>query len=118
MTFEMGETFEMKAGQVARIKGENYHILFMEVKEDSRCPKGANCVWEGQTIVKLSIRHKGETGNVELKLHAGRSTLNKGTSEPFELTLVSVQPYPVMGEDFDKADYAVQLKVDKGQMTK
>ncbi len=39
---------------------ENHTIKFMEVLEDSRCPKNTTCVWEGRARVLVEVSEKGK----------------------------------------------------------
>jgi hypothetical protein len=40
-------------------------ITFIEVLEDSRCPKNVTCIWAGQAKVRLSVQPKG--GSIEYR---------------------------------------------------
>jgi len=35
-------------------------VKFIEVVEDSRCPKDVNCIWAGRAIVKVEVDAKGK----------------------------------------------------------
>ncbi len=52
----LGEEFSLRIGQSVAITGEDLEIRFVEVSEDSRCPKDVTCVWEGRvsTVVEIS----------------------------------------------------------------
>ena len=34
---------------------ENFKIEFIEVIQDSRCPKGVNCVWAGEVLIFVDL---------------------------------------------------------------
>src|SRR6185369_440519 len=63
----LGQEFNLKIGQKARIKGEGLAISFGSVAEDSRCPEGVDCIWagNGKIIVKLS-KPNGDSTSIEL----------------------------------------------------
>ena len=39
---------------------DNHAIKFIEVLEDSRCPKNTTCVWEGRARVLVEVSEKGK----------------------------------------------------------
>lgn len=48
------EAFKLRLGETALITEENLKIVFLRIVEDSRCPEGARCVWQG--IIKIRLR--------------------------------------------------------------
>ena len=66
--FSNDKKYDLRLGQQAQVG--DYIPIFQEVEEDSRCPKGTNCIWAGRAIVKLSVvtpgkqpkEHKKDTG--------------------------------------------------------
>ena len=50
----LGRPFDVKAAEVATIQG--LHITFEGVSDDSRCPRGAQCVWAGDATVAVTLR--------------------------------------------------------------
>jgi len=49
---DFGESFNLKIGQSAFLQNGNVmlEVKFAGIKEDSRCPKGTMCYWEGQVV--------------------------------------------------------------------
>ncbi|MEM6325875.1 MAG: hypothetical protein AAF791_02035 [Bacteroidota bacterium] len=47
-----GEPFTLALGESVEVAGHS--LRFVDVAEDSRCPIGATCVWEGRAKVTLS----------------------------------------------------------------
>lgn len=84
-------------------------ILFEDVPEDSRCPLGVECLWQGNAIVQLKVALGSEVRSVELN-----------TFEPFGnscyigdylIRLKSLSPYPVYPKSIDKKDYVAELEI-------
>jgi hypothetical protein len=108
----LNDSFELGIGQSASVAGEGLKVTFESVAEDSRCPRGATCVWEGQAncIVKASHRDGEE------KLLMTEPGLTEGREEisfrqykiGFHLT-----PYPEVGKQIGKEEYRLQLKITK-----
>ncbi|OZC03639.1 hypothetical protein [Rubricoccus marinus] len=47
-----GEPFVLAQGESVEVAG--HALRFLDVVEDSRCPEGVTCVWEGRAKVRLS----------------------------------------------------------------
>ena len=55
-------------GETAYVDGPK--VTPLELIEDSRCPKGVNCVWAGQ--VRIKVRVTGGSWSKELELVSGK----------------------------------------------
>jgi len=66
------------------LNGQTVQICFDSLLSDSRCPANANCVWQGEATVKLSLHSAGVQQSFKL------STLN---SPP---TLKMTLPYQII----------------------
>ncbi len=53
---QINEPVSLPVGKSCVIAAENLQLTFLRVVEDSRCPKGAQCIWAGQAIIALSIK--------------------------------------------------------------
>lgn len=72
---------------------------------DSRCPEGVTCIWQGEARVHL-LFEKPFVENIEL------STYNKlkDTISNYEIQLIDVQPYPEIGKEVKLNEYSVTLR--------
>jgi hypothetical protein len=96
---------------------DNVTFGFVGITEDSRCPTGTVCVWEGQVVASLWASHgTSSTGpDVErfsLTLHAGQADLATKTVLGKRFTLVEVAPYPKAGVRIDPKQYEITLQVE------
>ena len=48
LEIDLGQETTMPPGQSISIKNEDLQIKFLGVADDSRCPRDATCVWEGE----------------------------------------------------------------------
>jgi len=54
---KIGEEFDLKYGQSTQVQAHDIiSIKFQTVGEDSHCPKGADCLWEGNAKIIFLIR--------------------------------------------------------------
>jgi hypothetical protein len=72
---------------------------------DSRCPRGAACIWQGEARVNL-LFEKPVVGSILLSTYDKL----KDTISNFEVQLIDVVPYPEIGKEFELKDYLVTLK--------
>ncbi len=97
---------------------DNVSIKFIEVLEDSRCPKEVTCIWMGRArvLVEISENEKspqqktlilGQIKQGESKnkiLFSGEEMIIKG---------VMLSPYPTLEIKGNKDTYALLIDVDK-----
>jgi hypothetical protein len=46
----LNEELSLSLGQRTSVEGENLEVKFVEVVEDSRCPRGVTCIWAGRLL--------------------------------------------------------------------
>ncbi len=107
----LSEEFYISPGQQAEIKDSGLEITFNRVIEDSRCPKGAECVWEGNGRVEISVRNKGSADEIK-ELN---TTLDPRQSDAggFKIHLLDLQPYPEIEKKISPDSYRIRLVVEK-----
>ena len=102
---------KLKIGESAKAPGDDLKIEFDSVTEDSRCPKGVNCIWAGNAKVLLKVeKEAGKPASVELN-----TNIKPNTSRylEYELRLKELKPYPVADSTIKSSDYEVTLTVHK-----
>ena len=57
---------------------ENFKIEFIEVIQDSRCPKGVNCVWAGEVLIFVDLYKDGKKEK-EIIVEEGSSEISMST---------------------------------------
>lgn len=89
---------------------EDFELRWLEV-HDSRCPTGAQCVWQGEVKIEIEAVHPQDGSlSVELTLSAGR---DPQTARVFghELRLESVEPHPKSGIEVDHDLYRARIEI-------
>lgn len=84
-------------------------VRFTAVREDSRCPRGVECVWQGDAAVELVVDAGGEPTVIVLHTTLEpRSTVAAG----LRLTLVRLEPQPLASEQIPLGDYDASLRIE------
>ncbi len=106
---KIGEEFDLKYGQCVQIQDKDFSIKFQNVAEDSRCPTGTCCKWEGNAKIVLQVAQNDTTINTALEpkeiTYSGHEYIH------YTIRLVSVSPYPNMDEQIKLEDYSIKLIV-------
>ena len=108
---QRGQVFQLRVGQQVQV--EDLSLAFTAVLEDSRCPEGAECVWEGQVRIALAAGRGGRMPEaIEMTLRAGRpADLSSVQIGAYRVELVSVIPYPQAGGSKAPDGYTATLVV-------
>ena len=109
----LGESFNLKVGESARIEAEALQIRFEDVPTDSRCPTGAQCIWEGDATVRVWVQQAARAEE-RLELHTSAREQSSATYLGYGILLLQLAPYPVSGRTIEQGDYEATLEVTHG----
>ncbi len=88
----------------------NLRLRLLEVN-DSRCPRGAQCIWEGQVTATVEVsRQNLMPQTVELMLRAGVEMWATAVAG-FELRLLNVAPYPRDGVTPERGAHLATVEI-------
>ena len=109
----VGREFKLSPGQQASLKGTKLRFKFMNVKDDSRCPKDVTCVWAGNAAVRVWVTNG--RGGTTLTLNTNKSpTLgDEAQYQGYKIKLVDLSPYPHSDKNIAAGDYTATLLVSK-----
>jgi hypothetical protein len=105
---ELAVEGSLRAGASTGVKGESIQVTFVEVTEDSRCPKDTTCAWAGEVKTTLAARI-GSEPVVQREVLEGRSMI----VEPYRITVTRVLPDPLSTQKTAPGDYRISLIVVK-----
>ncbi len=108
----LGQEFNLSIGQSAQIEGENLQVRFGEVLEDSRCPTGATCIWEGRVSLAVEIKDNGSPYKMVLIQSGMNDQYTSETYKAYQLTF-KVNPYPELGTEIATDDYRLLLMISE-----
>jgi hypothetical protein len=107
----LGKEISLAIGESADIPEERFNVKFVDVTEDSRCPKGVTCIWAGQVTCAIEVAINGKLTGQKLTVTGG----GPAVSQPVDgyLFAFTVEPYPEAGRQIARADYRLKLTVTK-----
>ncbi|RMF60999.1 MAG: hypothetical protein D6748_02735 [Calditrichaeota bacterium] len=93
------------------IPEEKLAVKMDSVLNDSRCPEGAECIWEGNGKVQITVQKK----NFKPESFELNTTLKPQVVfyEDYAIKLVSLTPYPKLNQTIKQEDYRVSLAIYK-----
>ena len=108
----LGQEFALSIGQVVFIQDEELSVRFTSVTEDSRCPRGATCVWEGR--VSCLVQLTDETSSSPMLLTAPGLTEQYSEEQFKEYHLLfQVTPYPEIDKQIAEKLYRLLMVVSR-----
>lgn len=103
-----GEAVQFFQGETVTFEGSELSIRFMKVIEDSRCPEGTICLWEGRMVVLLEIQEGQRREKREISLQASQLPHEERIDE-FLLTVSAFGPPRKLGQDGVPPQYYLVL---------
>jgi hypothetical protein len=99
---DLSENILLAYEQTVFIESEGISITFREFS-DSRCPRGAVCVWEGEGIVELLVENgEGDIASALPVIRPGRDperhTWMKAYALDYRITLLKLEPCPDLND--------------------
>ncbi|HJW20576.1 MAG TPA: hypothetical protein VJ571_08490 [Candidatus Nitrosotalea sp.] len=108
--------FQLKVNQTA-FEPDNISIKFLNVTEDSRCPSGVTCIWQGKsTIIVNVMKNNQNLGNSSLTSGLGNNDATVAISGGYILQVIQMAPYPTSGVRIPISDYIVTFTISKSGM--
>ena len=110
----LGQPITLKVNEIAVILPDRITVTFKDVTEDSRCPIGYECVWEGRAVLAFSFEKYDDYLTGEL---ATPNSLPNPASEMTVFTrnvkLLEVAPYPVGSRPIPLDKYRAAFVVER-----
>jgi hypothetical protein len=106
----MGQTFELRPGQTARVGDAGLVVGFRGVTADSRCPIDAICVWAGDAALRIPVSAR-RAAWTPLDLHTNIEPRSARYGD-YTITVVSLLPSPRADQKIPNERYTVTLRVE------
>jgi hypothetical protein len=106
----------LKITQKKCLKKKGYQLVFKEVVNDSRCPKGVTCIWVGEVSIVISVYLDGKLIEDNTITIAGGNNKENATwisnylpAAKRNVKRISVFPYPKEGIRINPKDYYLKI---------
>jgi hypothetical protein len=108
----LDQEFKLEYGQEVAVKGQELSVKFDAVLEDSRCPTGVNCVWEGDAKILIGAR-EATSEALKLELHTNGRFNQAGAYRQYVIRLVALDPHPKADVENEQKDYVATLLITR-----
>jgi hypothetical protein len=88
------------------------YLCFESVLNDSRCPRGVYCFWEGNASVQFKFQ-KYDSKPVIFDLNTHKGFTNDTIIDRYKFTLLGLTPYPVTYHIIKQKDYRAKILVER-----
>lgn len=107
-----GDTITLAYNECVNDPENRISICLDSVVNDSRCPTGVMCIWEGNAEVRFRLEQPDQR-RVMFNLNTHRGFRNDTTISGYKITLTGLNPYPVYNRETDPRDYKAELLIEK-----
>jgi hypothetical protein len=110
--YRLGEEFSLSTGETASLNGGQLRVQFLEISEDSRCPRNVQCIWEGRVIAVIEVFKENTSQKIELVEQGLTDTPANKQFEEYEFVF-KILPYPEVEMQISQDEYRLMLTVNK-----
>jgi hypothetical protein len=102
----------VKINHESAVRRTGLKIKFIDLVEDSRCPKDVECVWAGNAKIKVRVSKNGRSKVIELN---SNSKTADNTFAGYELTLTKLTPERHSNVKINGKEYVAEIKVERSK---
>jgi hypothetical protein len=110
--FKFNDTINLGCCDCLNNLEDQSFIYFDSVINDSRCPNGAVCCWEGNAVVRLKIERYNEVP-ILFDLNTNGDYQTDTLISGYRLFLIGLNPYPEIFHKIKQEDYQVEIMITK-----
>jgi hypothetical protein len=88
------------------------YFCFESVLNDSRCPLGVYCIWEGNAAVRLKFQ-KYDSKPVIFDLNTHKGFTSDTIIDRYKFTLLDLTPYPNINQRITQKDYKTKILIER-----
>jgi hypothetical protein len=108
---DLGRSFPLRIKGEVEVGGASLQIRFDRVSEDSRCPVGVTCIWEGDAVVRLTAVKDGAATTFDL--HTNARFEREHVRDAYQIRLLALEPLPTADGAATPSDYVATLVVER-----
>jgi hypothetical protein len=111
---QLGSSSFISWNDCSETRSDQIKICFDSLLEDSRCPKGAMCFWQGRAVAKFSFTVNKDQRTITLATFAPPGFTPTDTILlGYKIELVNMRPYPELNKNHNASEYRAELKITK-----
>ena len=107
-----GDTISLAYNDCLYDPENQIYLCLDSVVNDSRCPTGVYCFWEGNARVRFSFE-KNESSPVVFDLNTHKGFTSDTVVYGYKISLLGLNPYPSVNHKIDQDDYKAELIIEK-----
>jgi hypothetical protein len=107
---------DIRHGEMTSLDNGALHLTFIQVDEDSRCPREVDCVWQGQAVATIHVVADGQDhGDVALTLASQppNDSAPVATVGAYDLRLDALSPYPMSSQPSPPEQYVATVHIKR-----
>ena len=110
----LGREFKIRYVQELTVKGQDLKVKFASLLDDSRCPEGVECFWEGDARILIGVS-QATVEEAHMELHTSRGGgETEGRYQHYVIRLVALYPNrPKYHGNIKPSNYVATLLVTK-----
>ncbi len=107
-----GQEVVLSPGQRLTIVGEDLQVKFLRVSSDSRCPRGAQCIWAGEAKCEIELTSAGTSTVMTLTERGLTDACSIEVPQGYLLSF-HIMPYPEVERHIPAEKYRLRLSVTR-----
>jgi hypothetical protein len=108
----LNDTITLSTNDCLNDVGNHFYICLESVPNDSRCPTGVYCFWEGNATARF--RYQSYNSNpVIFSLNTHKAFGSDTIIDKLKFTLIGLTPYPNAQHLIKPTDYTAKILIDK-----
>jgi hypothetical protein len=112
---QASDSIPLRIGQEAKVS--DVYMVLSDVPDDSRCGRGAVCVWAGDAVAAITvhppcIKQGCKAASMNLRLHTHLEP-RSGEGWGHKVQLLALLPEPVAGQPTDRSQYVAWVRVTR-----
>lgn len=112
---QASDSIPLYIGREAKVN--DVYMVFTDVTNESRCGRGAVCVWAGDAVAAITvhppcIKQGCKAASMNLSLHTHLEP-REGEGWGHKVRLLALLPYPDINQPTDRSKYVAWVRVTK-----
>jgi len=112
ITEKQNDTIIIRHNQIYFDPEYDFKLEMVSVPGDSRCPSGADCVWQGNAEVRFDLTIGGNYQH-DFVLNTNREFQTDTLIDKIKYKLVGLVPYPKIDQSIDIKDYKAKIIIEE-----